>query len=60
MYRWENSISRGVSRVRGDGFTVTEMTLEFSTVAFLGREGNRHFKEDRDSYTERVPLGYLK
>ena len=33
---WANSISKGVSRERGGGFTVTEMTLEFRTVVFLG------------------------
>lgn len=37
LYRWANSISKGVSRERGGGFTVTEMTLEFSTVVFLGQ-----------------------
>lgn len=35
LYRWENSISKGVRRDRGNGFTVTEMTLEFRTVLFL-------------------------
>lgn len=35
LYMWANSISKGVSRERGGGFTVTEMTLEFSTVVFL-------------------------
>lgn len=35
MYTWANSISKGVSRERGGGFTVTEMTLEFRTVVFL-------------------------
>lgn len=38
MYKWENSISIGVSSERGAGFTVTEMTLEFRTVVFLGRK----------------------
>lgn len=37
LYTWANSISKGVSRERGGGFTVTEMTLEFSTVVFLGQ-----------------------
>lgn len=37
MYTWANSISKGVSRERGGGFTVTEMTLEFRTVVFLGQ-----------------------
>lgn len=37
LYKWENSISKGVRRDRGNGFTVTEMTLEFRTVLFLGR-----------------------
>lgn len=41
LYRWENSISKGVRRDRGNGFTVTEMTLEFRTVLFLGREVRR-------------------
>lgn len=41
MYRWENSISKGVRRDRGNGFTVTEMTLEFRTVLFLGRRAKR-------------------
>lgn len=36
LYMWANSISKGVSRERGGGFTVTEMTLEFRTVVFLG------------------------
>lgn len=41
LYRWENSISKGVRRDRGNGFTVTEMTLEFRTVLFLGRRAKR-------------------
>lgn len=41
LYRWENSISKGVRRDRGNGFTVTEMTLEFRTVLFLERRGER-------------------
>lgn len=41
LYRWENSISRGVRKDRGNGFTVTEMTLEFRTVLFLWRGGER-------------------
>lgn len=36
MYMWANSISKGVSRECGGGFTVTEMTLEFRMVVFLG------------------------
>lgn len=39
MYMWANSISNGVSRERGGGFTVTEITLEFRTVVFLGSQG---------------------
>lgn len=39
LYMWANSISKGVSRERGGGFTVTEMTLEFRTVVFLGSHG---------------------
>lgn len=46
LYRWENSISRGVRRDRGNGFTVTEMTLELRTVLFLGRRGQREALED--------------
>lgn len=45
LYRWENSISRGVRRDRGNGFTVTEMTLELRTVLFLGRRGQREALE---------------
>lgn len=41
MYRWENSTSKGVRRDLGNGFTVTEMTLEFKTVLFLGIRGER-------------------
>lgn len=35
LYMWANSISKGVRRERGGGFTVTEITLEFRTVVFL-------------------------
>lgn len=38
LYMWANSIAKGVSRERGGGFTVTEMTLEFRTVVFLGSQ----------------------
>lgn len=41
MYMWANSISKGVSRERGGGFTVTEMTLELRTVVFLGESRGR-------------------
>lgn len=45
LYMWANSISKGVSRDRGGGFTVTEMTLELRTVVFLGTSKHQRLSE---------------
>lgn len=45
LYMWANSISKGVSRDRGGGFTVTEMTLELRTVVFLGTSKHKRLSE---------------
>lgn len=45
LYMWANSISKGVSRDRGGGFTVTEMTLELRTVVFLGTSKKQRLLE---------------
>lgn len=41
---WANSISKGVSRERGGGFTVTEMTLEFRIHKVELKRGSRHLQ----------------
>lgn len=56
LYRWANSISKGVSRERGGGFTVTEMTLEFSTVVFLGQSQQVSGEAGGGGARARLPL----
>lgn len=43
-------------RDRGNGFTVTEMTLEFRTVLFLGRRGERDALKGTEVEEPRVSL----
>lgn len=60
LYMWANSISKGVSRERGGGFTVTEMTLEFRTVVFLGSASRpRQVPRSRPSCRHRPTSGPL-